>query len=1065
MKLSIPKKLLLLFTFAALFIVQAEAAGLNVEKLKTNNLTAPLGIDVIPFYSWQMNSDVRGESQSAYQILVSSTSDLLDAGNGDVWDSGKILSSASNNVAYNGIALKSKSDYYWKVRIWNQDGVQSDWSPSAYFGTAMLQASDWKTKWISAKIADNKYSKVKLTFEEPILARYIRLNVTKIGLPVDEGNMWRLQLAEMQVYGPLDTLNNIALNHSVTLSNEFIYTSWKASNLTDGIITSTSTSSGATTNTFTSGVLTTPVYIQIDLGSEMMVNSVVLYPRTDVSSKANSTLVGSFPQDYTIQTKITDGTDYTIRKTIVNQSTPPLVQQDKSLPMFGKSFEIKKAIQSAKIYVSGLGLFDLKVNGKAATNNVLEPGETNYAATVLYVTYDIKSLLSQGTNTIISTLGNGMYNNPGNTGRYQKLNHVYGSLRFLAQLEIVYTDGTRETIITDENWKGSNSAVTFSSWYGGEDYDARQEKVNIDQPGYSLTDWAPVGICSEPIGKLKAHFYERTTVMESWKAVKVSTPATGIYLVDFGRNFAGQYEFSMKAKAGTSMQIWPSELLNGSGRADQSSTGKPIYDTYTFKGSANVETWSPKFVYHGFRYLEIRGLTSAPTPDMFTAKLIRSAVEKVGTFKTSNALLNQIDVILTRSMEANLYNTLTDCPAREKLGWLEVPNILYNSVTPSYDMSAWMTKVTMDTKDAQQSNGMVPTTAPEHTVFGGSFRDDPTWGGAAIMVPWQTYTTYGNLAFLQNAYPTMSKLMDYYISRSSNNLLNYGLGEWGAIDQTTTVGFTVSCIYLQYANVMSQAAQILGKTADVTKYSTLASKIRTALNTTYYKSAKGSYDSGSQAANAMALYYGVVPAEKKDTVLQNLVLLVQNKGYHLTTGEIALKPLFMSLAQNGQNDVVYTMATQTTQPSYGYFVVKGCTTTPEYWDLSSSQNHCMMAHIESWFYEQLAGIRNNGIAFHKIIIEPYFPKGLDSINIETHSIYGKIRSCYKQNSDSTVNTTIEIPANTTGTIRLQTVDINGISENGLPLAIGNGITSFVLNNGKIEIEVGSGIYNFKFHLN
>ncbi len=1059
------KKIFFAFIFLFILVLQSGASITNVVKLRTNNLTNPIGIDVTPVFSWQLISDTRGETQSAYQILVASSQALLDANTGDVWNSGKIVSSASNNILYVGNALQSKTDYFWKVCVWNQNNEQSSWSNGSRFGMAMLQPTDWTAKWIMYKDENKLYPHVDVVFDEPILARYIRLNVTKIGIPVDENNFWRLQLAEIQVYSPLDTLNNLALNRTVTFSNEYVAGSWKSSNLTDGIVTSTSTSSGATSNTYTSGTLTTPIYIQIDLGSEMMVNKVVLFPRNNISSKANALLVGSFPQDFSIDTKITGGIDFSIRKTIVDQPTPARVVANTKLPMLGKNVEITKQIKTAKFYASGLGLFDLKVNGKAVTNNVLEPGETNYAGTYLYASYDVKDLLVLGQNTLISTLGNAQYNNPSGTGRYQKLSKVYGSLKFMGQLEIVFTDGTKQTIITDESWKNALSPITFSSWYGGEDYDARLEQPNIDQSGYNLQNWTNVLLCTEKASVLKAQFYQPTTIMETWKAIKVTNPATGIYVVDFGRNFAGKYELSMKLPAGTAVQFWPSELLDASGRVTQSVIGTPVYDTYTFKGSTTNETWGPKFVYHGFRYLELRGMTSAPTADMFTAELIRSGMEKIGKFSTSNNILNQTDLIITRSMEANLYNTYTDCPTREKLGWLEVPSLLYNSTAQTYDVSAWMPKILMDIKDTQLSTGMVPTTAPEYAVFGGQFRDDSTWGGAAIMIPWQTYITYGDIRQLQNAYPTMTKLMDYFATRASGNLLNYGLGDWGAVDKSTSVGFTVSCTYFNLANAMSNAALALGNTADATKYASLATNIKTAINTTYYKTATGSYDSGSQAANAQAIYYGIVPDDKKATVVQNLVSSIQNVGlYHLSTGEIALKPLFLSLAQNGYNDVVYTMATQTTKPSYGYFVQSGCTTTPEFWDLSGSQNHCMMGHIQSWFYEHLGGIKNDDIAFHKFIVEPAYPIGLDSVHVETASVYGKIRSIWKRNTDQTVSQLVEVPANSNATIRLQTEDIKTVKENGIALVVGNGINSFTVNNGKVEIEVGSGVYNFNFML-
>jgi len=549
-------KILVLSGFL-LSLTPAMAADFTVGKLQTNNLDNPLGIDdTSPRFSWQMYSGIRDQNQSAYQILVATSIENLNAGIGDMWDSGRIESGVSNNIVYGGLHLSSRNDYFWKVRIWNQTGQTGDWSDIAKFGMAMLSQDDWSARWITMKSEGLQYPQVEIKFDEPVLARYVQINVTELGIPVDEAGKWRLQLSEIEVYGPLDTTKNLAFNCPATMTNVYVSSLWKTANLTDGISYSTGTSPGACTNSYTSSTPTNPVDVKIDLGSEMMVNKIILYARTDIPSRDYANLVGNFPKNYTIQTKITDGTVFTVRKAITNQQTPKMPYESeysKRLPMLGTSFIITKKVKSAKIYSCGLGLFEMSINRKLATENVLEPGETAYKSTILYTKYDVTDKLLSGKNVIIARMGNGIYNNPPTPGRYQKLNIVYGPIRLLAQLEITYTDGSKQTIITDGNWKAAKSPITFSGWYGGEDYDARLEKSDINNPEFAFDGWEPAVLCTEKSGKLKAQFYEPTAVTETWRAVDVSNPADGIYIVDFGRNFAGQYEFSLKAPAGTAI--------------------------------------------------------------------------------------------------------------------------------------------------------------------------------------------------------------------------------------------------------------------------------------------------------------------------------------------------------------------------------------------------------------------------------------------------------------------------------------------------------------------------------
>ncbi len=1048
-----------LFSLGCCFPVGAAHAEYDIDHLQVNDLDTPV-IDTPPRFRWRMTSERRGMKQTAYRIIVGTDSVQVAAGNGDMWDSGKTETATSLDIPYEGKSLSSNTVYYWRVCLWDEHARKGVWSDVTSFSTALLRPEDWQAQWITVPRKIPHYSGVEIRLEQPVRTRFLRLGVTRIGMPVDENGWWRVQLAEIEVFGP-EREDNEALYCPVSISREYAAGGWSASRLTDGITVSTADSPGGTSEYYTTDTPETPLYITLDLGQEKTVDRIVLYPRNDVASRDDASKSGSFPRDFTIETRIGQEGDFTLCHTVKNQETPSFVpvQNDMSLPLLGKQFSTNKTVKRAVLYASGQGLFEITLNGRPVTSHVLEPGESCFRKTLLYAAYDVTGLLRQGENTLIATLGNGIYHNP-YTNRYQKLNVVYGPLRLLGQMEIEYTDGSRERVVTDLSWKTTSSPYTFSAWYGGEDYDARQEIPGLYAPGYSLEGWSDVLPCETPEGKLKVQFYPPTQVVETWKAKRVTSPEAGVYLVDFGQNFAGQYEFSMEAPAGTTIQLWPSEALTSSGRADQTSTGGPTYETYTFRGG-ETEQWGPKFVYHGFRYLEIRGLPVPPQPEMFTAKRIRAGNRRTGSFEASNPMLNSIDTLISRSIESNMYNTLTDCPHREKLGWLEVPALMFNSITAGYDVAAWIRKIVMDAGDAQLPDGMVPSTAPEHTIFWGPFRDDPTWGGSAIMLPWLCYETYGDRGQLEQSWPVMVRLMNYLASKSNGYLLNHGLGEWGAYDKSTSVGFTESCTYYLLAQTMMRSAQVLGKQEEANRYDLLAQDIRKALNSTYYHSDQGSYDSGSQAANAMALYYNIVPEGEEERVLEQLVRSVEKEKYHLTTGEIALKPLFLSLARYGRNDVVYQMAVQTSMPSYGYFIERGATSLPEYWDMVASQNHCMMGHLQGWFYEHLAGIRPGDDGGREIEIAPYFAPELQWVRAHRETAYGKVSSAWERTAEGDLLLTVTVPVGSSATVRLPGT-ITQLLEGEKPLKAGKkGIVSLREKENEVEVKIGSGVYSFR----
>ncbi len=756
-----------------------------------------------------------------------------------------------------------------------------------------------------------------------------------------------------------------------------------------------------------------------------------------------------------------------------------------TVPYFGKSFSIPegKEIQRARLYASALGVFTVKINGSPVTENRMEPGETEFGENVLYSTYDVTPLLKSGKNAILAQVAGGLFNVTPVEGRYSKGEiQNRGNSSLLGELLIEYTDGTSDLIITDDSWRCAPSPTLGSNWWGGEDYDARLYDPVVEKADFDFAGWNNVKAITPQFeyphvkkkfthpGKLKSRFHEPLRVVETWQAVDSWPLPNGDYIVDFGRNYAGSYKVKMKGRKGQKLTMREFECLDttGYGRIDYWYTGPGIvHDEYTFAHDGVEETWGPEFMYHGFRYMQISGLDSLPDPKAFTAERIRSNIDQTGSFESGNKLLNDIHVLCRDAIQSQLYNTVTDCPQREKLGWLDVPQMMYNSLCYNYDMTTFWNKVVMDCFDAQGENGFVPSTAPWYMDV---YRDDPNWGGTAILVPYNSLITYGDISLIKRFYPRMKRLIEYYSTHLKDGIMeNYSvLSDWGQsscqLEKEIPTEFTITTTYYHLLNGMAKMADMLGKPDEAADYTARAKEVKTAFNNRFLKEGNV-YNNGNQAEYGMALYYGLVDEDKEKEVAAKLAEKVKADNYRIRTGEIGLKPVLMSLAKYGYNDVVYEMANQTDYPSYGFWVMNGCTTTPEYWDLTradNSQNHCMMDHIEEWYYSELGGIKNRGIAFDNFEISPWIPDDLDNVNVKTETVYGTVRSAWKKNTDKGYDFEFSVPANSTATIKVPLKDgKKTVTENGKPLRKGkNGIRDLKYSDTEAVITVGSGDYNF-----
>lgn len=1065
------KKTRIIYIVTALAISLSAYAGTEVTELRTLGLKNPLGIESTPSFSWKIKSTERGYTQSAYEINVS------DAQGTTIWSSGRVESSRQTDIPFEGPALKSRTSYAWTVTSYTEKGGSATSKP-ATFETGILDQQEWSdAKWVAPKASPYKAIVEIMPKDGVVNSRYMKFEVTASGPhAAADPNFGFVQIAEVEIYNQAG--ENVARKATFTATNgwELENYGWSIRYINDGII------AGGSTNGFTTTQNTTTTTIVADLGEIEDVARIVIYPRQDAPAVNDNTQAANFPSNYKILLGTTES-DYTLQYE-AHQAKAPSYRNNTNVPYLGRNFELpaEKNVAQARIYASALGVFTMRLNGHRVTENVLEPGESAYNKHVLYSTYDVTSLLQTGSNTLVAQIAGGIANMSQMSDRFVKpelaSNAATTSLR--AMLWINFTDGTSLLVPTDENWGVLQSPTTGSNWYGGEDYDATREVSDIFTPGYNVGAWEKCEVVSPtfcapsvsssvmPIGEMHAREYEPLRIVETWPAVKVTRNAAGNYLVDFGQNFAGTYAFHLKAAKGTKITLYDSELQENDAckfeyMYEPSGASNKTLDTYIFKGADEGETWGPEFMYHGFRYLEINGLNEAPDPSAFTAKRIRSNIDVAGHFNTSNTLLNDIHTICFNGIQSQLYNTVTDCPHREKLGWLDVPNMMYQSLSFNFDVKSLLSKVVLDAFDSQGSNGYVPSTVPH---FMKAYDDDLNWGGAAITIPYRNYKTYGDKRLMTQYYDQMKTLVNYYSSLADNGIIrNYSvLSDWGqetsGLTNPTSSSFTLTCTYYYLLNAMSEMAAVIDHPTDAETWKQMAQQVKETFNQRFFKD--GVYEYGNQANYGMALFYGLVDEENITATSAALAEAVKASNYSIKTGEIGLRPTLMALAQNGYNDIVYRMANKTSYPSYGYWVKQGATTSLEYWDMSLSQNHCMMDHIEEWFYNQLGGISNTGEGYETLQLCPWIPVGLAMADISTETPRGLVRMAWNRAENFTTYA-ISIPAGSCAKVTLPIVKDKQLYENSHEISTLESITDVVYSDTLVCFTLGSGDYTFSMN--
>ena len=760
----------------------------------------------------------------------------------------------------------------------------------------------------------------------------------------------------------------------------------------------------------------------------------------------------------------------------LNDSVNLKVEQNRTiLPAryLRKEFESKSKPKRAMLYVSGVGSSVCYINGKTIGNDVFGPLPTWYDASVSYLTYDVTSIVKKGANAIGVALGNGRYL----TMREARM-LGFGLPRMIAQLEIEYDNGERVTVVSDESWSATNKGpILENNEFDGEVYDARLELGKWTEAAYDGAAWTKAEIMDAPKGKLVAQLSPSLKVMEEIKPLTVKSVGEGRYIIDMGQNMVGWMHVRLNGKKDKPITMRFAEVLkeNGTELYVANLRSALVRDIYTPSNDGKFE-WEPIFVYHGFRFAEISGLDYEPTVADFTGKVIYDEMTTTGTFETSNDILNKIHENSYWGIRGNYRGMPTDCPQRdERLGWLGDRTTGAHGESFLFNNASMYNKWLVDIEESMNENASISVVVPRYWTI---FNDDVTWPSAYFYIADMLYKQFGDVSSIKARYPSMKRWISHMTETAMQDyiLMKDTYGDWCMPPESpeliisrdpsrNTDGRVLSTtMFYSILQLMQQFAIINGAPDEAKEYADLAAKIKEAYNKKFFNAETAQYDNNTVTANILSLQLGLVPEGYEKKVFANIVEKTEvDCAGHVSVGVVGIQHLMRGLTEHGGLDLAYKIATNETYPSWGYMIKSGATTIWELWNgdtadpAMNSRNHVMLlGDLLIWFYEDLAGIKNDpsSIAFKKIWMEPVFPEKLDHVNASFESPYGKIESRWKRDGNN-LEWNITIPANTTATIKLPSKF--GVKvDTSMP-----GIHSVKESEGSLIVELGSGKYTLK----
>jgi alpha-L-rhamnosidase len=753
--------------------------------------------------------------------------------------------------------------------------------------------------------------------------------------------------------------------------------------------------------------------------------------------------------------------------------TLTIPESRRSFPYLRKDFTVTKPIVKARVYATALGLYELHLNGERIGDHIFAPDWTDYSKRVRYQVYDVTSLIRPGADTLAGLVGNGWYSGHIGNGGFQ----AWGTVPALfAQLELTYADGSVDRIVTDSSWKKHAGPITASDFMLGEDYDARQEMPGWDRPGLDISDWVAVTERTEAGRAFDGQVDQPVRETGELLPKSMTEPKPGHWVFDLGQNMVGFVRIKVSAAPGTRVVLRYAEMLDSDGcMYTKNLRGATSIDTYICKGTG-AETWQPRFTFHGFRYVELRGLPEAPTDDSVTGIVIGTDIPRTGEFACSNPEVNQLQSNIQWGMRGNYLSVPTDCPQRdERMGWMGDAQVFIRTATYNGDVAAFFTKWLVDVDDAQTAEGAFTTVSPmpETNIYGGG--GVPAWGDAGVICPWTIYLMYGDKRILEQHLPAMARWVDWCVAHSTNFIRDrdrgHDYGDWLSQGEQAPKELIGTAFAAYSTSLVAKAYEVTGDAANATKYQQLFEQVKAAFNQRYV-SADGHIQGGTQTGYAMALRFNLLPSDLRSQAAQYLEENVLAHHDHLTTGFVGVSCLLPALSSENKIDTAYRLFLQDTFPSWLFSVKNGATTIWERWDGwtpekgfqnpgMNSFNHYSLGSCGEWMFDTVAGIGvdSEQPGFGHIIIHPQPGGGLTQAQGSFDSIHGKISTKWRQDGGS-FSLDVTIPPNTTATVELPTTNIPSVQESGHSVTSDPEIKSEMDDGGRAKFLIGSGDYRF-----
>ncbi|WP_326614199.1 glycoside hydrolase family 78 protein [Streptomyces scopuliridis] len=991
-------------------------AGARVSEPTVEYVRHPLGLDTPrPRLSWPVVSDRPGQEQSAYRIRVATSPERLTKP--DVWDSGRITSTQSVLVPYAGPALKARTRYHWSVRMWDADGTASGWSAPSWWETGLTDASDWSARWIAAPAAlvgapalDRAswiwFPEGDPASSAPAATRWFR---GRADIPA---GVTRARLVMTADDGYTASVNGVRVAHTEA---DGPAENWKRPVVVD---VTGRLRPGANVIAVSATNATTGPAGLLGLLELTTADGTTVFA-TDGNWRATDREPSGDWQgaDY-------DDAAWPAAKTLAAWGSGPwgAVRVSYSpAAQLRHEFRLRRGakVARARLYSTAVGLYDAYLNGERIGEDRLAPGWTDYHKRVQYQTYDVTGLLTSGANALGATVAAGWY--AGNIAWFGP--HQYGERpALLAQLEVTYTDGTTERVLSGTDWRAATGPVTGADLMAGEEYDARLETDGWTRAGFDATGWVAAEAIDKVGAALVAEVDGPSRVAGELPAQKVTEPRPGVFVFDLGQNMVGAVRLTVSGAAGTTVRLRHAEVLNPDGTlyTDNLRTARAT-DTYTLKGRGK-EVYEPRFTFHGFRYVEVTGYPGKPPLGAVVGRVIHTSAPFTMDFRTNVPMLNQLHRNITWGQRGNFLSIPTDTPARdERLGWTGDINVFAPTAAYTMESARFLTKWLWDLRDAQEDDGALTHVAPDIAGVGSGAAG---WGDAGVTVPWALYQAYGDVRVLEQSWPSMLKWLDYLEAHSSGYLRPAdGFGDWLNIQDETPKDVIGTAYFAHSADLVARTAEVLGK--DPAPYTALFRAVRDAFRAAYV-SAGGRVKGDTQTAYVLALSMDLLADADRGPAADRLVELIRAKDWHLSTGFLGTPRLLPVLTATGHNDVAYRLLMRRTFPSWGYQIDQGATTMWERWDSirpdgsfqdagMNSFNHYAYGSVGEWMYANIAGIAPGGPGFRKILVRPRPGGGVTEAEGRYDSLYGPVTTHWKTDSDG-FRLTVSVPANTTAEV-------------------------------------------------